>query len=240
MKTWKIARRLLYQNRWLYLLLVLWPFGIAGILAGTGSAPDREDILSLLRQECLYGLALVGFTGSIQLGNEQRSRRIVGVLSRAVSRRQYLLALFYAAWIPLLLYTASFVLAGTVFVARNGQYPACLLPMAWAMLLLGLWTTAVGLFFASWLPSFLASTATLALLAAGAALPGASSWGPGHMLGALLGIGQATEPAPAHSGLWPIRLWPILDWLIVVALSAVFFGAATAIFDRKDLELKGD
>jgi len=107
MKTWtmsktgQIARRLLYQNRWIYLFLMLWPFGMAAILLVPAAKPETEDVLSILHQECLYGLGLVAFTGGALLGNEQRSRRIASVLSRAVSRRQYFFALVSAAWLPL-------------------------------------------------------------------------------------------------------------------------------------------
>src|ERR1700721_693123 len=82
MKIWEITRRLLYQNRWLYLLLMLWPFGMAAILLVSSGKPEMDDVLSILHQECLYGLGLVAFTGSALLGNEQGSRRIPpGVLA---------------------------------------------------------------------------------------------------------------------------------------------------------------
>ena len=100
-KIWQIARRLLYQNRWIYLFLMLWPFGMAAILLVPADRPETGDVLSILHQECLYGLGLVAFTGGALLGNEQRSRRIASVLSRAVSRRQYFFALVSAAWLPL-------------------------------------------------------------------------------------------------------------------------------------------
>ena len=111
-KIWQIARRLLYQNRWIYLFLMLWPFGMAAILLVPAAKPEIDDVLSIVHQECLYGLGLVAFTGGALLGNEQRSRRIAGVLSRAVSRRQYFFALVSAAWLPLALYVVSFVISG--------------------------------------------------------------------------------------------------------------------------------
>ena len=111
-KIWQITRRLLYQNRWIYLFLMLWPFGLAAILLVPAAKPEIDDVLSILHQECLYGLGLVAFTGSALLGNEQRSRRIATVLSRAVSRRQYFFALACAAWLPLAFYVVSFVVSG--------------------------------------------------------------------------------------------------------------------------------
>ena len=101
MKSLRIARQLLWANRWLWLLLVLWPWGMAAMLLIGGIHPAPEDIAAALGQQSIYGLALVAFAGGALLGNEQRSRRIVLVLSRAVSRRQYLAALWLAAFLPL-------------------------------------------------------------------------------------------------------------------------------------------
>jgi hypothetical protein len=77
-KIWRITRRLLHQNRWIYLFLMLWPFGLAAILLVPAAKPEMDDVLTILHQECLYGLGLVAFTGSALLGNEQRSRRVAG------------------------------------------------------------------------------------------------------------------------------------------------------------------
>jgi hypothetical protein len=126
-KIWQIARRLLYQNRWIYLFLMLWPFGMAAILLVPAAKPEIEDVLSIVHQECLYGLGLVAFTGGALLGNEQRSRRIAGVLSRAVSRRQYFFALVSAAWLPLALYVVSFVISGFALFTAIDRPPTLLL-----------------------------------------------------------------------------------------------------------------
>ena len=138
MKIVWIVERLLWQNRWLFLLLFLWPYAMAAILLFPADRPDVADVVSMLHQECLYGLALVAVNGSAQLGNEQRSRRIVGVLSRAVSRRAYLASLLLAAWIPLVLYAVGFVISGSrarclglaLRRERLGRWPRCNSPSA--------------------------------------------------------------------------------------------------------------
>ena len=109
MKSLRIARQLLWANRWLWLLLVLWPWVMAAILLVGDLHPAPEDVAALFAQQSFYGLGLVAFAGGALLGNEQRSRRIVLVLSRAVSRRQYLAALWLAAFLPLLLDRKSVV-----------------------------------------------------------------------------------------------------------------------------------
>src|ERR1700722_15787342 len=85
----RVTRALLRENRWMLILLVLWPVVMAGIVLFPSGSPDKDDALSVLHQECFYALALVAVTGASTLGNEQRSRRSVFVLARAVSRAQY-------------------------------------------------------------------------------------------------------------------------------------------------------
>jgi hypothetical protein len=231
-KIWEITRRLLYQNRWLYLLLMLWPFGMAAILLVSAGKPETDDVLSILHQECLYGLGLVAFTGSALLGNEQRSRRIATVLSRAVSRRQYFFAMVSAAWIPLALYVVSFVVSGVaLFGSIEGSF-SLLFALALAQLVLGMWTATAALFFATWLPMMLASTASLGLLAllglAGYQWPDIA---PARLLFTLT---QGDLDASARLLRHPS------GFLLIVVGAALLFAAGSTIFERRDLRLKSD
>jgi len=231
-KIWQIARRLLYQNRWIYLFLMLWPFGMAAILLVPAAKPETDDVLSILHQECLYGLGLVAFTGGALLGNEQRSRRIASVLSRAVSRRQYFFALVSAAWLPLALYVVSFLLSGTALFASIDRPLTLLFALALAQLVLGMWTAAAALFFATWLPMMLASTASLGLLALlgllGYVWPG---FAPARLL-FTLSQGDLDEAARI--------LHQPGGFLLIILGAALLFAAGTAIFERRDLRLKSD
>lgn len=232
MKIWRITRRLLHQNRWIYLFLMLWPFGLAAILLVPAAKPEMDDVLSVLHQECLYGLGLVAFTGSALLGNEQRSRRVATVLSRAVSRRQYFFALASAAWLPLALYVVSFVVSGIVlFVEIDRPWPG-LFSLALAQLVLGMWTAAAALFFATWLPMMLASMASLASLGvlgfAGYLWP---SFAAARLLFVLTqgDLGETARLLRNPSG-----------FVFIVAGAVILFGAGTAIFEYRDLALKSD
>jgi MFS family permease len=231
-KIWQITRRLLYQNRWIYLFLLLWPFGMAAILLLPAAKPEAEDVLSILHQECLYGLGLVAFTGSALLGNEQRSRRIATVLSRAVSRRQYFFALVSAAWLPLVLYVAGFLVSGiALFDAIDRPLPL-LFALGLAQLVLGMWTAVAALFFSTWLPMMLASTASLGLLAllglAGYPWPG---FAPARLLFTMT---QGDLDAAAR------LLQQPSGFVLIILGAAVLFAAGAAIFERRDLGLKSE
>jgi MFS family permease len=231
-KIWQITRRLLYQNRWIYLFLLLWPFGMAAILLLPAARPETEDVLSILHQECLYGLGLVAFTGSALLGNEQRSRRIATVLSRAVSRRQYFFALVSAAWLPLLLYVAGFLVSGVALFDAIDRPLSLLFALGLAQLVLGMWTAAAALFFSTWLPMMLASTASLGLLAllglAGYQWPG---FAPARLLFTMT---QGDLDAAARLLQHPS------GFVLIVLGAAVLFAAGTALFERRDLGLKSE
>jgi hypothetical protein len=231
-KIWEITRRLLYQNRWLYLLLMLWPFGMAAILLVSAGKPETDDVLSILHQECLYGLGLVAFTGSALLGNEQRSRRIATVLSRAVSRREYFFAMVCAAWLPLALYVVSFVISGVLLFSSIEGSLSLLFALALAQLVLGMWTATAALFFATWLPMMLASTASLGLLGllglAGYEWPGIA---PARLLFTLT---QGDLDASARLLRHPA------GFVLIVLGAALLFAAGSTVFQRRDLTLKSD
>jgi hypothetical protein len=189
-------------------------------------------VLSILHQECLYGLALVAFTGSALLGNERRSRRIATVLSRAVSRRQYFFALVTAAWLPLAVYVVSFVISGAPLLAAVDRPHSLVFALALAQLVLGMWTAAAALFFSTWLPMMLASTASLGLLSllglAGYQWPG---FAPARLLFTLT---QGDLDATAR------LLRNPTGFLLIALGAALLFAAGTAIFERRDLGLKSD
>jgi hypothetical protein len=189
-------------------------------------------VLSILHQECLYGLGLVAFTGSALLGNEQRSRRIATVLSRAVSRRQYFFALVCAAWLPLALYVVSFVVSGVLLFGSIEGSLSLLFALALAQLVLGMWTATAALFFATWLPMMLASTASLGLLAllglAGYEWPGIA---PARLLFTLT---QGDLEASARLLRHPA------GFLLIVVGAALLFAAGSTVFERRDLGLKND
>ena len=229
MKTWWIVERLLWQNRWLFLLLMLWPYAMAAILLLPHDAPDAADVVSMLHQECLYGLALVAVNSSAQLGNEQRSRRIVAVLSRAVSRNNYLFALLLASWLPLALYVAGFLISGAFLASSvQGSFRG-LWQMALLQLVVGLWLGTLSLFFSILLHYWLASLATMATAAAAVGTALQWSWsGPGRLLVAMPLVGLARQSG--FTANW-------LDVGITLFSAGLVFAASSWLFSRRDLNL---
>jgi ABC-type transport system involved in multi-copper enzyme maturation permease subunit len=230
MKALLIARRLLWQNRWLFLMLMLWPYVMAVILC-YGGQPDPDDVLWMLHQECFAGLALVAVTGSTLLGNEQRSRRIIMVLARAVSRPQYLFSLLLTAWLPLVFYVSGFVLSGIFMATLLHGSSRGILEMAAAQLVLGVWAGAVSIFWSILLPQIVASIISVACVGLAAYVGQLGMIGPGRLLLTLFQIsisGKNTPPTIAF------------DAVLTLLAGAVWFAAASWLFSRRDLNLAVD
>jgi ABC-type transport system involved in multi-copper enzyme maturation permease subunit len=226
-KPWLIAKHLLRQNRWLFLMLMLWPYVMAAILC-FGGQPDPDDVLWMLHQECFAGLALVAVTGSTLLGNEQRSRRIITVLARAVSRPRYLLSLLITAWLPLVLYVSGFVLSGIVMASLLHRSYHGILLMAVAQLVLGVWAGAISIFWSILLPQIVASIVSVGCIGV-AVYVGELAWiGPGRLLLALFQTSISGKSAPGTTG---------TDAALTILAGAVWFTAASWLFTRRDLNL---
>jgi hypothetical protein len=226
MKSLRIAWRLLWANRWLWMLLVLWPWGMAAILLVGGPHPAPEDVAAALEQQSIYGLALVAFAGGALLGNEQRSRRIVLVLSRAVSRRQYLGALWLAAFLPLVLYMLDLALTGPVL----GVPALVLWQTLGALLVLSLTTASLAVLASLVLPGVIAGALSLAAVSLPLLLPAGWQLAQSRLLQILLS-GPITEHTRLVFGAG------LLEGLL---LSGGIFEAAVRVFERRDLRLKSE
>ena len=226
MKSLRIAWRLLWANRWLWMLLVLWPWGMAAILLIGGPHPAPEDVAAALEQQSIYGLALVAFAGGALLGNEQRSRRIVLVLSRGVSRRQYLGALWLTAFLPLVVYVLDLALTGPVLGA-----PALVLwQTLGALLVLSLTTASLAVLASLMLPGVIAGALSLAAVSLPLVLPVGWQLAQSRLLQILLS-GPITEHTRFVFGAG------LLEGLL---LSGGIFEAAVRVFERRDLRLKSE
>jgi hypothetical protein len=205
---------------------MLWPWTMAAILLVGGLHPAVDDVEAALEQQSLYGLALVAFVGGALLGNEQRSRRIVLVLSRAVSRRQYLGALWLAAFLPLVIYAINLALTGMLLRA-----PAIALwQTLTALLLLSLTAASVAVLTSLVLPGVVAGVLTLGAVSLPVLLPPGWQVAQTRLLQILLN-GPVSEMA---------QLVFVAGSLEALLLSIGIFELAVRIFERRDLRLKSE
>ena len=229
-KAWLIVQRLLWQNRCLFLMLMFWPYVMAIVLC-VGGSPDPDDVLWMLHQECFAGLALVAVTGSTLLGNEQRSRRIIMVLARSVSRPQYLFSLLLTAWLPLVLYVSGFLVSGIVLAKMLHSSFEGIFVMALAQLVLGVWAGAVSVFWSVLLPQILASIVSVACVGLAVYIGELGMIGPGRVLLVLFETAISGGNVGAAIG---------VDAVLTLLAGGVWFAAASWTFSRRDLNLTAD
>jgi ABC-type transport system involved in multi-copper enzyme maturation permease subunit len=120
-----LAKSFIRQNRWLLLAFVFWPFLLGAFVWSPHHAAARSEVSELLQQEIFYGVAVATFLISTAIYNEKRSRRIIGVLSKAVSRAQYLVGLVLGSGFFALVY---FVAVGTSLIWLAGVSDSTLSP----------------------------------------------------------------------------------------------------------------
>ena len=172
-----VTRVLLRQNRILLGLLLLWPCVLSAVvLIASHGAPAADDVSSILEQELFYGLVFAGLAAGSAFGVEQRARRTQQVLSRAVSRTEYLLSLGAAAYVPFLGYVSIWLGNALAFSWLQHLEMPLLLPTILAELGAGLLLTAIGLLSSVLLPQ-LAATAMTGGVLAGMLAAGQRGWG---------------------------------------------------------------
>lgn len=143
---WVIALNFTREQRWPLFFLLLWVVAWAGFGLVSDPLTGGEDSLMIYRQLAVYALAFAVFFGSSALSADQRSGRVLTVLSKAVSRFEYLCGLLAGIGITLgvfclcIGFTATWLLRrldyepGTVWLQMLALYTACLLTASLTML----------------------------------------------------------------------------------------------------------
>ena len=217
------------HNVWLLIMLMLWPWLFSGVLS-LESENQISDYAANLQQEAFYGIVIIGFMATAALNNEQKSRRIIAALSKAVSRGIYLASFLLGVFLIGLCFALSVGVATWIATLRIQasliHLPAFLL----AVLISALWIASLSLMFSTFLPPLLTTIFTgvgLALTLLG--LHAASrSW-------KLLLPTSSIFPALATN---PLSPWWRIDWLSLISASIeiVFFLAIGAwAFQYRDL-----
>ena len=128
-----IAANFVREQRWPLFFLLIWVLGFAVFGSFVNSQTAAEDALMIFKQLTFYGVVFAVFFGSSALHSDLRSHRIFAVLSKAVSRGQYLAGLLAGIALVLGTFCVCTGLAGTWVLAR---YQFNVAQLWWAMLAL--------------------------------------------------------------------------------------------------------
>jgi ABC-type transport system involved in multi-copper enzyme maturation permease subunit len=225
-----IAANFLREHRWPLLILFAWIFFVAAATGDFGrSRPVSEDVVFYCQQQAMYICVFSAFLAADAIHNERKSRRILLVLSKAISRGRYLLAVILGTCVMAVAYALVFALCGIWLTARaalpNGQL--------WSIVILVIAGSAVAatvaMFFSTYLNPYVATAMTVLLFCA----PGVfrvqrhawSIWLPGlPILSDLLRFSFRAD-------------WTF-NWLaagIALLQSVLFWILAAAVFNRRDI-----
>jgi ABC-type transport system involved in multi-copper enzyme maturation permease subunit len=159
-----IAVNFAREQRWPILTLLLWVLLLAFLGLVTDVHRQREDLLFVFKQDAVYVLAFSVFFGGSAIYNERRSRRILGVLSKAVGRQQYLSGLVLGVTIACGLYCFALGLTGS-WTLGDGGFP---ISRVWFLMICLVAACAlagtVALMFSTFLNPFFAAGATAIVL----------------------------------------------------------------------------
>lgn len=159
-----IAINFVREQRWPILVLLLWVLLLAFLGLTTEAARQRDDLLFVFKQVAVYFVAFSVFFGCSAIQNERRNRRILSVLSKAVSRQQYLSGLVLGITIACAIYCFALGMTGSWTLGEAG-FPAL---QVWFLMLclIAACTLAgtVALMFSTLLNPFFAAGATAAVM----------------------------------------------------------------------------
>jgi hypothetical protein len=225
-----LAANFLREHRWPVRILFVWIVLMALISADFGRGrPAPDDILGYIITQAIFICVFSAFLAADAIYNDRKTRRILLVLSKAVTRAQYLLAPVLGTGAAAVAYALIFGvccmwLDDRAVLPRTGLWGVVLLVIAVSIL-----AATATLFFSTWTNPYIAVAATVTLFAA----PGVFHAQRHHWFVWL----------PGFPLLWQIVDFKIgsgwaLHWnsiILALAQSALFWLMAVAIFNRRDL-----
>ena len=225
-----IAANFLRQHRWPVLLLFGWILLTAAAAGNFGRGrPVPADVIFHAQQQSIYICIFSAFLSADAIHGERKSRRILLLLSKAVSRAEYLLAIASAVMAMAVAYALLSAICG-VWLSANGMvssaalWPLCVLVIATALI-----SATATMFFATFLNPYIATACTLAMFSAPMTLHAYrhpwSAWWPGlPLFMQFLHFGVHGEWSPNWSTVFA-----------AVVESVLFFVAAAIVFERRDI-----
>ena len=212
-----IAKSFVRQNRWLLMALAAWPFVIGAFLWSPHGKASSTDVADLLQQEVFYGVAVITFLASSAIYNDRRSRRIIGVLSKGVSRTQYLLGLLVGGVCCAAAYFAAVVGSVLWLVGYSHTALTALLALFLYGCLACMWMAALALLFSTFAYPFFAAAIAVGV----AAIPFAVARAKSIIVPSAL-IHDALSFAPAVN--WTMMLIALLESAAILGLGSIIFA----------------
>jgi len=219
-----IALNFLRESRWAILLLLLWAV-FSGVAAAYSIRTQQDDALFFLKQQAVYGVVFTAFLASSAIYNQRRSRRILAVLAKAISRSQYLAGLELGFLASAAIYSVAIAVLGGWVFARGGFPATHIASVAIMLLAASVLAGTIALLFSTFLSPLFAIALTALVVGTNGLLAHFSS-GPWAQLMPVYVLTQSIlgfsfeNWAPA----WTATGWALLESIIVWALASWIFS----------------
>ena len=225
-----IALNFLRQHRWPVVILFAWIVLMALAVADFGrNRVVVEDVVFYVQQQAIYICVFSAFLAADAIHNERKSRRILLVLSKAISRAEYLLAVIAGTCTVAVLYALVFGICGVWLTARaevssTGLWQAMVLVIAGALV-----SATAAMFLSTFLTPYVATAGTLLVFSAPAFMHAEHHrwflWLPGlPILLQVLRFSFRPEWIVSWSAAGIAILQAMLFWLL-----------AAVVFERRDI-----
>jgi ABC-type transport system involved in multi-copper enzyme maturation permease subunit len=230
-----VAINFVREQRWPILVLMLWVVVLSGVGLAVDLVRSRGLVLSLFKQSAVYGIAFAVFFGASAIHNECKSRRILAVLSKGVSRARYVSGLLSGIILATGIYSLSMGVTGTWVLGAGGFDLVHLWFLMLCQMLACLLAATVAVFFATFLSPLFAALATFIVLG----LPAVTALEFGTQSPVVVPVYlllQQVTTASFH-GQGPVP-GTLLLWAVAEAVA--FWVVAEWTFSRRDIAVAVD
>lgn len=223
-----LAMEHLREQRWALVAFVAYVILMA-LAFGAGQRPQAEEVQFFVRQQASFAVLFTLFLAAGALHAERRSRRILAVLSKAVSRRSYVRSILIAMWLAAALYTATSSVALLWIAQRAGIQARGEIGVLWLAFIAAVSTAAIAVFFSTFLHPLLATIASGLLVAVPSFL---GQYGAGW-----LHLSPASALIAHTSGIVVLAGTSSLEYWVALTLiqTVVFWAAAAFVFTKLDV-----
>ena len=226
---WLIAGNFLREQRWPIVILLGWVALLSALAGFSELRRTPDDVFMLFQQVAVYILVFSLFFGASAIRNELRTRRILAVLSKGISRRQYIAGLLLGIVLAIVMFCVALGVAGAWTLPQAGVPVARFWFLLLGLLAASLLTACMALFFSIFLHPLLATGVTVVIV--GAPLLVTAVWNSAWtaiipVYAILQGFLSLMERTTALTG-----------WLIVLALAetAALWVVSSWLFGWKDV-----
>lgn len=225
-----IAVNFVREQRWPILVLQLWVLALAALGLLIDERRDREDMLVMFKQLALYGVVFAMFFGGSAIYNERRSRRILAVLAKAITRREYLSGLLLGVALASGLFCFVLGFTGTWTLGDIGFSVAYLWYLMVCLLAACLLAASVALFYSTHLNPWMSALLTGLTLG----VPGALDLRFGQWWGYFLPVFSLMRVF-FKANFYQAGPWLVVPILVAVAETILLWLAASWVFSRVDV-----